>query len=175
MEIYHVSEDGSIERFVPRVPANRDSGVFEEVVWGVDEVHLVNYLLPRDCPRVTFARGGQTTPDDVERFLGPPQFRRVVVIESAWYERATRTPLWIYRLPAETFRVIDAGAGYSVSLETVDPLSRQRIENPIDALLRRGTELRIVPDLWPLHDAVAESTLEFSCIRMRNAQPRLRL
>lgn len=173
MEIFHVSEDGSIDRFVPRVPINRESGVSEAVVWGVDEVHLVNYLLPRDCPRVTFARGEQTREADVEEFLGAARSSRVIVIESSWYVRATQTPLWIYRLPAESFRVLDAGAGYCVSLQTVDPLSRQRIENPIEALLSRGAEMRIVPDLWPMHDAVAKSTLEFSCIRMRNAQPRL--
>jgi hypothetical protein len=39
-------------------------------------------------------------------------------------------------------------------------------------LLRRGVELRFVPSLWPLHDAVAASSLRFSIIRMRNALPR---
>jgi hypothetical protein len=35
----------------------------------------------------------------------------------------------------------------------------------------RNVELRITPSLWPLRDAVAGSTLEFSISRMRNAQP----
>ena len=37
-------------------------------------------------------------------------------------------------------------------------------------LLNRGVELRIVPSLWPLRDEVVKSTLQFSLIRMRNAQ-----
>jgi hypothetical protein len=34
------------------------------------------------------------------------------------------------------------------------------------------TELRFVPSLWPLRDAVVESSLQLSFIRMRNALPR---
>jgi hypothetical protein len=33
-------------------------------------------------------------------------------------------------------------------------------------------ELRILPNLWPLWDAVVASTLDFSGIRLRNALPR---
>ncbi|MEN9566251.1 MAG: hypothetical protein RLZZ69_1447, partial [Cyanobacteriota bacterium] len=33
-------------------------------------------------------------------------------------------------------------------------------------------ELRLLPSLWQLHDAVVNSTLEFSSIRMKNAQPK---
>jgi hypothetical protein len=40
-------------------------------------------------------------------------------------------------------------------------------------ITRRGAEVRLVESLWPLHDAVAASTLEFSMIRMRNAKQRL--
>jgi len=39
-------------------------------------------------------------------------------------------------------------------------------------LLRLGGELRFLPDLWPLRDAVVASTLRYSMIRMRNARPR---
>jgi hypothetical protein len=41
------------------------------------------------------------------------------------------------------------------------------------AVLQRGVELRILPNLWPLRDAVIESTLEFSIIRWRNSLPQL--
>jgi hypothetical protein len=37
--------------------------------------------------------------------------------------------------------------------------------------MRRGVELRVLPTLWPLRDAVLESSLQFSMIRMRNATP----
>jgi Family of unknown function (DUF6886) len=46
------------------------------------------------------------------------------------------------------------------------------VEQPISELERRGVRLRLVPDLWPLRDAVVASSLQFSIIRMRNALPR---
>ena len=55
--LFHVSEDPAIEDFHPR-----PSSVAPEVgpiVWAVAESHLPNYLLPRDCPRVTFGVSGQ--------------------------------------------------------------------------------------------------------------------
>ncbi|PWU17446.1 MAG: hypothetical protein C5B49_08870 [Bdellovibrio sp.] len=42
----------------------------------------------------------------------------------------------------------------------------------ISEILSREIELRFVPDLWCLYDEVVESSLGFSIIRMRNAQPR---
>ena len=45
-------------------------------------------------------------------------------------------------------------------------------DDPIGELLGREVELRFVPSLWPLRDAVVASSLEFSLIRMRNALPR---
>jgi len=52
--LYHVSEYSHIERFEPRPPPCSGVGPVESVVWAIDEEHLHNYLLPRDCPRVTF-------------------------------------------------------------------------------------------------------------------------
>jgi hypothetical protein len=39
-------------------------------------------------------------------------------------------------------------------------------------LLSRRVDLRVLPNLWPLHDGLVASTLQFSHIRMRNALPR---
>ena len=36
-----------------------------------------------------------------------------------------------------------------------------------------GIELRVLPNLWPLWNDVVASTLEFSGIRLRNAEPML--
>ena len=51
---YHVSEESNIAVFEPRLPPSPDSGVQGEVVWAIDQEHLPNYLLPRDCPRSDF-------------------------------------------------------------------------------------------------------------------------
>lgn len=80
--LFHVSE-GEIGRFEPRPTAS----VNEPVVWAVDGRRLHNYLLPRDCPRVTFYAGAATTADDAERFLGTSP--AVVAVESAWLEPAS--------------------------------------------------------------------------------------
>ena len=46
MTVYHVSEEPGIELFEPRpIDASGDS-----FVWAIDDEHLRNYLVPRECP-----------------------------------------------------------------------------------------------------------------------------
>ena len=166
LTLFHVSEEPGIERFDPRPIAEGD----EPLVWAIDDDRLRNYLAPRDCPRVTFYAGSETTSTDVERFLGSS--RAVVAIEQAWLERLESCRLYCYNLPIETFESADDCAGYFVSRLPVVPRGLRIVADPIAELARRGVELRIVDDLWPLRDAVVASSLRFSIIRMRNAQPR---
>ena len=42
----------------------------------------------------------------------------------------------------------------------------------IGVAYRRGVELRVLPSLWPLRDAVVASSPQLSLIRMRNAAAR---
>jgi hypothetical protein len=164
--LFHVSEEPGIEQFEPRSPQDGRGAV----VWAIDADHLRNYLLPRDCPRVTYYAGRSTTHEDAERFLGSSM--AVVAIEEAWLERVQRCRLYCYHLPSETFECVDHGAGYFVSLERVVPARVDVLNNPIAELRRRGVDVRILSNLWALRDAVVESTLQFSMIRMRNALPR---
>ena len=164
--LFHVSEESGIERFEPRPSPNADG----PVVWAVDADRLRNYLLPRECPRVTYYAGRGTTAADVERFLGPSP--AVIAVESAWLERLRSCRLYCYHLPPETFGCIDECAGYFVSRRPVVPRKVQVVEDLLAALLGCGVELRFVPNLWPLRDAVVASSLRFSIIRMRNALPR---
>jgi hypothetical protein len=163
---FHISEEGGIERFEPR-PSEIGRG---PVVWAIDEERLRNYLVPRDCPRVTYYAGAQATNADIERFLGSST--AVVAVEQAWFERVRSCRLYCYHMPPETFECLDEAAGYFVSRVTVAPACVEVFDDPIAELLRRGVELRIEPNLWALRDAVVESSLEFSMIRMRNALPR---
>jgi hypothetical protein len=164
--LFHVSEESGIERFEPRAT----EGGGEPSVWAIDAARLRNYLLPRDCPRVTYYAGHETTPADVERFLGSSP--AVVAVESGWLGRLRSCRLYCYHLPPEPFECLDECAGYFVSRVPVVPALVEVFDDPIGELLRRGIELRFVPSLWSLHDAVAESSLQFSLIRMRNALPR---
>jgi hypothetical protein len=164
--LFHVSEESSIERFEPRPSQYAD----EPVVWAIDADRLRNYLLPRDCPRVTYYAGRKTSAADVERFLGSSP--AVIAVESAWLERLRSCRLCCYHMPPETFVCIDECAGYFVSRQPVVPTEVEVVDDLLAELLERGVELRFVPNLWSLHDAVASSTLQFSMIRMRNALPR---
>jgi hypothetical protein len=163
--LIHVSEECDIRRFEPRPSEYTD----EPVVWAVDPTRLSNYLVPRDCPRVTYYAGPATSAADLERFLGSSP--AVVAVESRWWERMRSRRLYCYHLPPETFNCIDECAGYFVSRHPVVPARVEILNDPITELLGLGVELRFVPDLWPLRDAVVASTLRYSIIRMRNARP----
>ena len=164
--LFHVSEERGIERFEPRA----SEGGSGPVVWAIDAGRLRNYLLPRECPRVTYYANGETTAADVERFLGSSP--AVVAVENCWLEQLRSCRLYCYHLPPETFECLDECAGYFVSRVPVVPERIEIFDDSLAELLRRGVELRFVPNLWPLRDAVVVSTLRFSLIRLRNALPR---
>lgn len=79
VQLFHVSDQPDIALFQPR-PAPRAPGVEDAVVWAVDEEHLPNYLLPRDCPRVTFCPVPGSISEDVARLMSYSTARRVVAI-----------------------------------------------------------------------------------------------
>ena len=164
--LFHVSEETGIIRFDPR-PSDYTPN---PVVWAISADRICNYLLPRDCPRVTYYAGPDTTPTDVVRFLGDS--RIVVAVENGWLERIRSCRLYCYHLPPETFESLDECAGYYVSRVSVVPDRVEVFEDLIGELLKRGVELRLMQDLWTLRNAVVTSTLQFSVIRMRNAAAR---
>ena len=168
--LYHVSDIPTITRFEPR-PA--PSGTVEgDMVWAIDGEHLHNYLLPRDCPRVTFYALPESASEDIERLMGTSTAEYVVAIEARWLPEVMQQSLYIYEMPPNTFTCIDAGAGYYISREAVTPLSMRRVDNLLLELVKNDVELRVMPSLWKLRDMVVESTLQFSIIRWRNAQSR---
>jgi hypothetical protein len=127
--------------------------------------------LPRDCPRVTYYAHPESDPADVERFFGHTAARYIVAIESRWLDAVRNGRLYCYELPADTFTMINDGAGHYISREPVVPLSMRIVADLLGELAQQDVELRITPSLWPLRDAVLNSTLQFSFIRMRNAAP----
>ncbi len=95
-----------------------------------------------------------------------------MAIEAGWLPRVQHERLWCYTLPAATFEPVDEGAGYYVSREAVVPLRVREMDDLLGELVKHDVELRVMPSLWRLRDAVVDSTLQYSIIRMRNAQPR---
>jgi hypothetical protein len=166
LRLFHVSEQGGIDRFEPRVAAGAGAAG-PSLVWAVDFDHLPNYVLPRDCPRVCFRPAAETTAADRTRFF-PSSSYPVVVIEAGWLERAEAAVLRLYELPPSGFQLQDANAGYFVSTVAVKPLVCRRIERPVRELATLGAELRVVTDLSAMAAMVARSSISFSCIRMRH-------
>ena len=71
MRLFHVSEEAGIEVFYPRIPARNDLDRSVGLVWAIDEDRLPNFLTPRDCPRVAYSIGRNTTKADKKAFFHP--------------------------------------------------------------------------------------------------------
>jgi hypothetical protein len=127
-----------------------------------------SFWFPRECPRATFWAGPDTTAGDAERFL-PGGVARVHAIEGAWLDRFRGARMYAYRLQEETFEPHEVG-GCWISRATVQPLEVVELGDLAERHAAAAIELRIVPRLGPLWERVIASTLEFSGIRLRNAQ-----
>jgi hypothetical protein len=170
VSVWHVSDDGSIDRFEPRANPEHDSP--DSLVWAIDDRHVPAYWFPRECPRGTFWAIATTSDDDVDRFLSGDRARRVHAIQGDWLDRFRRARVFAYRLPDEPFVPYGRAAGYVVSSEAVEPLEVIELDDLLGRHAAAGIELRIVPDLRGLWERVIESTLEFSGIRLRNLDRR---
>ncbi len=169
-KLFHVSDDPDIEVFEPRPHATwPDLG---RRVWAIEERLLHNYLLPRDCPRVTFYATDTSTDADVEGYLGGNRTKHVVRVEEAWMDRIKTARLYLYELPPLEFSCFDEGAGYWVNQAAVTPANITEVSDLPRAIADRMIDFDALPNLWALHDAVAASTLQFSMIRMRFAAER---
>ena len=167
--LWHVSEDDSITRFEPHSSATAPTD--EPLVWAVDTRHLPMFWFPRDCPRATFWADSHTTTEDDERFLLGTS-SRVHVVEGVWLDRIRNARVVAYRLSDRPFAPHATVGGYWVSTEPIEPLEFVELGDLLERHAAAAIELRIVPNLWPLWDRVTTSTLQFSGIRLRNAQPR---
>lgn len=172
MKVFHVSEDPNIKIFHPR-PSPAFPNLKKDVVFAVSETLLHNYLLPRDCPRVTYYAGQTTSEEDKKNFLSD-NYEYVIAIEEKWKEKASSTTLYIYEFESSTFELLDEVAGYYISDKSQIPISKASISQPLEAMKERGNiKLRILDNLQVLAKNIANSSLNFSIIRMRNAEPDL--
>jgi hypothetical protein len=166
--LWHFSEDPSLGRFRPHVPATNPAA--EPLAWAVDTRHAPLFWFPRDCPRGCIWPVSATTREDRERFFWPTAADRIHVMESAWLARMQACRLYAYRLPADAFRPHEVG-GYWVSDEPVEAVGREVIDDLVCRHADARIELRITPSIWPFWRRVASSTVGFSGLRLRNAAP----
>jgi hypothetical protein len=169
-----------ITEFVPHVAATaRVPGAY---VWAVDAQRAPAYWFPRECPRVLTWPTASSTAGDVARIIGPSGAPRLHAVEYVWLERMRSVRLYAYRLPAAPFHPVEEPEparrngepepSAHVAEVPVRPLGPPERVGDLFALHEEaGIELRVLPRLWPLWDAIVASTLGFSGIRLRNALP----
>ena len=116
--VFHVSETPGITRFDPRVD---DKG--RNRVWAIGESRLHNYLLPRDCPRVTYYATTTTTPADRRAFFSVSDAASVVAIEQAWLPALRSAQLHVYEFDASAFTLEDSIAAYYVCARAATPIA----------------------------------------------------
>eukprot|EP01037_Dinobryon_pediforme_P008350 gene8350-8436_t len=145
---YEINDKPGIGIFEPRPSPAKFDEITGDVVFAITGRLLHNYLLPRECPRVTYYATPKTKERDKALFFN--------------------NSLADYFSP-ENFVLLDECAGYYVSYKPVQPISVVKLDDLIDEILKRNVELRFTPNLSQLADAVVKSTLNFSLIRMRNA------
>lgn len=171
MRLFHVSEEPDIRVFVPRLPSRRDLDPAVGLVWAINEACLPNFLTPRNCPRVTYHVGAQTTAGDRQRFFSSPGATHAVIVESAWLRSIRQTTLYLYEFDPRDFVLQDDVAGYYVAKVAQYPIACTKVTDLLDELVRRKVEIRVVDNLWHMADAVKNSTLNWSLCRMANATP----
>jgi hypothetical protein len=171
LRLFHISDKSGIKRFEPRPAPSESANQEGEMVWAVDYEHLHNYLLPRDCPRVTFFALEESDPQDNKRLMAETSFKHVVAIESVWRTKVKKHVLYQYEFNPQGFKLVDKIAGYWISRKPVVPIAETKIGDILAALLMHDVELRIMPSLWKLREEVINSTLGYSIIRMNRAQP----
>jgi len=167
--LFHISEEPGINIFEPKPSPSYFDKITSNVVFAISEKLLHNYLLPRDCPRVTYYASPKTTKADLDTFFKYSLADYVIAIESAWFKKISNTTLYCYEFLPDTFTILDECAGYYISSKAVEPIRVTIISDLFEELLKRNIELRFIPDLHKLADEVKQSSLNFSLIRMRNA------
>jgi len=169
IRLFHISQDPNIKIFIPRPSPSEINGLKGNVVFAISERLLHNYLLPRDCPRVTFFAKPESLRSDIQKFFGQTAAEYIITVENNWYRLIQNTTIYCYEFSPDNFLVVDEGAGYYISYESVTPIKTSTILDPISELLIRNVELRFTPELWLLADQVIKSSLQYSLIKMRNA------
>jgi len=172
MRLFHVSEESNIEVFYPRIPNRSDLDKNVGLVWAIDDERLPNFLTPRDCPRVAYHIGRDTTEADKKRFFTSPSIRHTIIIEHNWFNRMKNTTLHLYEFDVSSFELQDEIAGYYISKIPQVPIAKYQVSDLFSELMKRNVEIRVVDTLWDIAETVKASTLHWSLCRMKNAKPK---
>lgn len=166
MDVFHFSEDSSIQRFEPHVPATNPEQPAS--VWAIDAEHAPLYWFPRHCPRVaTWPRNAQERVRFQEAFHTTAD--RIHAVELRWLPDIAAATLFRYRFDATAFRPWPEASGQWISDVPVEPIEVEPIDDLLGRHIDAAIELRAVPDLHPLRDLAITGPWDFSIVRLRNA------
>lgn len=169
MRLFHVSEEAGIKNFEPRLPTRKDLDQTTGLVWAITDKCLPNFLTPRNCARVAYYMGRETSDEDCEKFFSQKGSSHVVAIEYKDLPMLMNTTLYIYEFDPVSFELMDEIAGYYVSKESVTPIGVHIVNDIIHEHRCRNVELRVMNRLWSFAERVRESSLNWSLCRMNFA------
>ncbi|MCC2684012.1 MAG: hypothetical protein K0R75_911 [Paenibacillaceae bacterium] len=167
MQLFHFSEEPDIAVFEPRKLDYRMDEPAQ--VWTIDYFHAPHYYFPRDCPRVCIWAQEDTTDEDLQRFFGHSNSRRMVAVESGWLERIRRATIYRYIFDPDEFEIYELNAGYYTTTRAVKPVAVEKLDDLLGSLTALDIEVRITPSLRPLKEDIPTSTVNYSMIRMKYA------
>lgn len=133
---YHISEEANIEIFEPRMSASKPE--LPPMIWAIHEDRLVNYLFPRDCPRIIFSRNSDVSEDDQKLFFSHTKAKTIITVENAWFERIKETRIYKYTFDPEDFELIDETAGFYISHKTIKPIKIEAMDNLLVQIVSHG-------------------------------------
>lgn len=169
-KLFHISEKPDIKIFHPRPSPQFYDSIKGDVVFAISDKMLHNYLLPRDCPRVTYYINPNTTKIDKENFFGDSKADYIINVEEDWKEKIENIILYKYQFSPETFSLLDETAGYYISYEDTVPVLIEKVKDVYKEFNKRNVEIRFLDNLRKLADDVKNSGLSFSIIRLGNAK-----
>lgn len=170
MKLYHFSDRGDIDVFVPRAPLKHPHA--EPLVYAMSERESPLYLFPRDCPRISTWVTPETSEDERDQFYAEGAARIKSFIDRA-YETAWRTGrIYRYTFSADGFEDCQ-GYGDWISRTVQHPIEVELIPNLADAAEEHGMSVEVVDSLVSLgqrlHDFATmrwTTTLHVSMVRM---------
>ena len=165
--VYHYSEDGTIERFVPVVPPSNPS--HPPAVWALDRDHAPLYWFPRYCPRISvWAYDAEQQERLSERFQ--TEASRICAAETAWLPAMCTARVYEYSFDADRFAPWAGADGQYISGDVLTPDEVVLIDDVLALHAQHDVELRFTPRLGRLVDEMLESRLPFGFVRIRDAQ-----
>ncbi|MEA4831175.1 MAG: hypothetical protein VB118_00985 [Oscillospiraceae bacterium] len=169
LRLFHVSEEADIKIFKPRLPTRKDMNPDVGLVWALCERTLPNFMTPRNCPRVTYHVGKNTSKEDIEKYL-PKGYSHAVIIEKDWLDLLKSITLYLYEFNSDDFYQQDEIAGYYVSEKIQKPVSQVVIKNLESELENRNVALITVDNLWNICEKIKKSSFNWSMCRLSNAK-----